>query len=132
MQSEWYFKLFNNIKEKHEVDFAELELLSLFGRVRRVRNFADILYNTSFKNFIKNVRIQDILAHELPYGPFHGFYAKREGVMDVSQLECAADITDHEAWRAKEGVHMGTELRIAIEYEFRPAIRDLARRVAMK
>jgi len=82
----WYFKLFNSIKEEHEVEFAELELLSLFGNVSRVRNFADILYHTPFKRFIEGVRIQDVLAHELPYGPFHGFYAERKDIMDVSLL----------------------------------------------
>jgi site-specific DNA-methyltransferase (cytosine-N4-specific) len=86
MQSHWYFKLFNSIKEEHEVDFAELELLSLFGSVERVRNFADILYNTSFKHFTGNIRIQDFFAHELPYGRFQGFYAKRNGVFNVSLL----------------------------------------------
>jgi len=82
----WYFKLFNNIKEKHEIDFAELELLSLFGSVKRVRNFADILYNTPFKYFTEGIRIQDILAHELPYGEFQGFYAERDGIINVSLL----------------------------------------------
>ena len=84
----WYFKLFNSIKEEHEVEveFAELELLSLFGHISRVRNFADILYSTPFKYFVKGVRIQDLLAHELPYGRFHGFYAERKDIMDVSLL----------------------------------------------
>lgn len=82
----WYFKLFNNIKEKHEINFAELELLSLFGGVKRVRNFADILYNTPFKYFTEGIRIQDILAHELPYGEFQGFFAERDGIIDVSLL----------------------------------------------
>lgn len=86
IQTEWYFKLFNSIKEEHEIDFAELELLSLFGSVERNRNFADILYSTSFKYFIENPRIQDFFAHELPYGKFHGFYAKRNGTVDVSLL----------------------------------------------
>jgi len=27
----WYFKVFNSIKEKHEISFAQLELTSLFG-----------------------------------------------------------------------------------------------------
>lgn len=85
-KSYWYFKLFNNIKEEHEVDFAELELFSLFGNVKRVKNFVDILYETPFKHFIKEVRIQDFLAHELPYGECHGFYAERDDIMDVSSL----------------------------------------------
>lgn len=85
-KTHWYFKLFNSIKEKHEVDLAELELLSLFGEVGRIRNFADILYNTPFQYFTKNVRIQDILAHELPYGEYQGFYAERDDIIDVSLL----------------------------------------------
>jgi DNA modification methylase len=85
-KSYWYFKLFNSIKEKHEIDFAELELLSLFGNVERVKNFADILYETPFKHFTKEIRIQDFLAHELPYGECQGFYAEREDIIDVSLL----------------------------------------------
>jgi len=83
-KTHWYFKLFNSIKEKHEVDFAELELLSLFGKVDRVRNFVDILCTTPFESFIKDVRIQDYLAHELPYGEYQGFYAERDDFIDVS------------------------------------------------
>jgi DNA modification methylase len=85
-KSYWYFKLFNSIKEKHEIDFAELELLSLFGNVEKVKNFADILYETPFKHFTKEIRIQDFLAHELPYGECQGFYAEREDIIDVSLL----------------------------------------------
>ncbi|MGQ9759791.1 MAG: hypothetical protein ACUVQ5_04400 [Candidatus Methanomethylicaceae archaeon] len=82
----WYFKLSNNIKEEHEIDLAELELLSLFGKVERVRNFSDILHNTPFINFKETIRIQDILAHELPYGHFQGFYAEKNLEVDVSAL----------------------------------------------
>lgn len=85
-QIHWYFKLFNSIKEEHEVDFAELELLSLFGNVRRVPNFADILYNTIFRHFTETVRIQDMFSHELPYGRSQGFYATTEDFRDVSLL----------------------------------------------
>jgi len=86
-EAHWYFKLFNTIKEEAEVDFAELELKSLFGTVERVRNFADILYNTPFKYFTKtSLPVQDIMAHELPYGKCQGFYAKTEDVRDVSSL----------------------------------------------
>jgi tRNA G10 N-methylase Trm11 len=83
-KTHWYFKLFNSIKEKHEVDFAELELLSLFGKVDRVRNFVDILSTTPFEFFIKDVRIQDYLAHEVPYGEYQGFYAERDDIIDAS------------------------------------------------
>jgi len=83
----WYFKLFNSIKEEHEVDFAELELQSLFGKVERVRNFADILNSTPFKLFTHtSLPVQDILAHELPYGHSQGFYAKTNDIRDVSSL----------------------------------------------
>lgn len=69
----WYFKLFNSIKEAHEVDFAELELTSLFGRVTKVRNFCDIIQTEPFSHFREDMRIQDYLAHELPYGECQGF-----------------------------------------------------------
>jgi len=85
----WYFKLFNSIKEESasEVDLAELELQSLFGRVARVRNFANILYSTPFRDFMQTfLPVQDIMAHELPYGSCQGFYAKTSEVIDVSSL----------------------------------------------
>jgi DNA modification methylase len=86
LKTYWYFKLFNSIKEEHEVDFAELELSSLFGNVERVRNFSDILYSTPFNHFTGVIRVQDMLAHELPYGQFQGFYAEKDSVIDVSIL----------------------------------------------
>jgi DNA modification methylase len=83
----WYFKLFNSIKEEHEVDFAELELQGLFGSVERVRNFASILNSTPFRNFTRtSLPAQDIMAHELPYGLWQGFYAKTNELKDVSLL----------------------------------------------
>jgi len=82
----WYFKLFNSIKEEHEVDFAELELSSMFGKVEKVRNFSDILYETPLKHFTGTVRIQDMLSHELPYGDCHGFKASTDALMNVSKL----------------------------------------------
>ena len=85
-QIHWYFKLFNSIKEEHEIDFAELELSSLFGNVTRVHNFVDILHNTLFRQFTETVRIQDMFAHELPYGRSQGFYATTEDSRDVSLL----------------------------------------------
>jgi len=86
-QAHWYFKLFNTIKEEAEVEFAELELKSLFGPVERVENFADILKNTPFQYFTKtSLPVQDIMAHELPYGRCQGFYAKTDDVRDVSSL----------------------------------------------
>lgn len=86
-EAHWYFKLFNTIKEDAEVEFAELELKSLFGSVEHIRNFADILENTPFKYFTKtSLPVQDIMAHELPYGKCQGFYAKTDDVKDVSSL----------------------------------------------
>jgi tRNA G10 N-methylase Trm11 len=83
----WYFKLFNSIKEKHEVTFAQLELTSLFGSVNPIRNFSDLLDNTPFRNFrTGKVRVQDFLAHELPYGECHGFLATTHEMRDVSHL----------------------------------------------
>ncbi|MFQ6011296.1 MAG: DNA methyltransferase, partial [Nitrososphaerales archaeon] len=73
----WYFKLFNSIKDSQEVEFAALELESLFGKIRIVRNFSDILDTTAFGQF-KSIRVQDFLAHELPYGEAHGFIGERE------------------------------------------------------
>jgi DNA modification methylase len=73
----WYFKLFNSIKDPQEVEFAALELESLFGKVRIVRNFSDILDGTAFGPF-KSLRVQDLLAHELPYGETHGFIGEQE------------------------------------------------------
>ncbi len=82
----WYFKLFNSLKEEHEIDFAELELTSLFGPVKRVTNFADLLQESLYRNFTTKTRVQDYLAHELPYGLCQGFYAERDNIMDVKIL----------------------------------------------
>jgi DNA modification methylase len=83
----WYFKLFNSIKEKHEITFAQMELTSLFGNVSPVRNFSDILDSTPFNNFrTGNDRVQDFFAHELPYGGCQGFLAKTEEIRDVSHM----------------------------------------------
>lgn len=79
MKTHYYFKLFNSIKEEHEFEFAELELSSLFGEVKRIQNFQDIIQTTPFKYFTgKECRIQDILSYETPYGKWHGFYAERD------------------------------------------------------
>lgn len=83
----WYFKLFNSVKEKHEITFAQLELTSLFGDVNPIRNFSDVLESTAFNNFrTGDARVQDFFAHELPYGECHGFLAKTHETRDVSQL----------------------------------------------
>jgi hypothetical protein len=88
-ETHWYFRLFNSIKEENasEVDLAELELQSLFGKVERIRNFANILYSTPFKDFMQtSLPVQDIMAHELPYGPWQGFHAETSNIIDVSSL----------------------------------------------
>lgn len=85
-KTHWYFKLFNSIKEVHEVDFAELELQSLFGPVQKVRNFIDILKTEPFSPFTDDHRIQDYLSHEVPYGEYHGFSASIEGWPNVAKL----------------------------------------------
>lgn len=82
----WYFKLFNSIKEEHEVDFAELELTSLFGEVKRVRNFADVLLESPLKHFIDTTRVQDMLSHELPYGKYQGFETETHTLKEISRL----------------------------------------------
>ncbi len=82
----WFFKLFNSIKEEHEVDFAKLELLSLLGPVEPVRNFADFLETTPLKYFTSDpIRIQDVLTYEPCYGRVQGFMAKPKAIPD---LEC--------------------------------------------
>jgi hypothetical protein len=82
----WCFKLFNSIKEAHEVDFAELELSSLFGHVERIRNFYDTLSQPPFESFTEETRLQDILSYELPYGECVGFYGETDGWPAISKL----------------------------------------------
>lgn len=121
---QWYFKLSNSIKEKHEVEFAELELLSLFGEIKKVRNFADILYTTQFRHFIENVRIQDYMAHELPYGEFHGFYGETKEWVDVGRLvrrlaytrEFFVATLDTEPWTVLQSVFPNGEVGKNVQY----------------
>lgn len=83
----WVFKLFNNIKDKHEVDFAELELRALFGSLQRVRNFFDIIDNSSLKVFTSGTfRVQDVLSYEPCYGEYQGFIGWTEKPVDASKL----------------------------------------------
>lgn len=87
MELHYFFKLFNNIKEEHEIDLAELELRSLFGDVERVRNVFDVMVKEPFLPFLDgDLRVQDVLTYELPYGRFHGFYSCRNTIQDVSLL----------------------------------------------
>jgi DNA modification methylase len=75
----YVFKLFNSIKDEHEVAFAELELKSLFGQTERVRSFVDLIPNTSLSHFSGDeCRIQDILTYEPVYGKYQGFLGWRD------------------------------------------------------
>jgi len=87
MAVQYFFKLFNSIKETHEVDFAEMELSSLFGHVERVRNFADVLNEEPLSKFTGDgIRIQDVLLREVPYGECQGFRGVKDDAQDVSRL----------------------------------------------
>lgn len=86
-KAHYYFKLFNSIKEPSEVNFAELELNSLFGDVARIKNFVDVLDKPPLKLFTKEgIRIQDIITHETCYGSFQGFYGSKKKAEDISDL----------------------------------------------
>lgn len=86
-KAHYYFKLFNSIKEPSEVDFAELELNSLFGDLARIKNFVDVLDKPPLKFFTKEgIRIQDIITHETCYGSFQGFYGSKKKAEDISDL----------------------------------------------
>jgi len=73
-----YFKLFHSIKDEHEAaEFARLELESLMGPVETVRNFADVVTKPPLSYFTnQDVRIQDVMLHEVPYGNIHGYEAE--------------------------------------------------------
>jgi DNA modification methylase len=88
MTIHFYFKIFNNIKSEHEAqDFAKLELFGLFGEVVPIHNFVDKLLEEPLKSFtVEPIRIQDIITTELPYGKLQGYYGKKTGLIDVTQL----------------------------------------------
>lgn len=83
-----YFKLFNSIKDEHEVELARLELESLIGSVEPVHNFVDEITKKPLKHFLDthqldrkedesdSIRFQDFLTHELPYGKIQGFISR--------------------------------------------------------
>ena len=78
MKSLYVFKLFNSIKDGHEITFAELELNALFGPVERVQNFVDIMPNSPLSHFCGDqCRIQDALTYEPVYGKYQGFMGWR-------------------------------------------------------
>ena len=88
MRAHFYFKLFNNIKSEHEAkDFARLELISLFGEIKPIHNFFDVILDTPLKVFThKPIRIQDTLTHELPYGKIQGYYGIKENLFNITKL----------------------------------------------
>jgi DNA modification methylase len=85
----YLFKLFNSIKDEHEVSFAELELKSLFGPIERVRSFVDVIPNSPLSHFCGDeCRIQDVLTYEPVYGKYQGFLGRRgsEDAPGIGQL----------------------------------------------
>lgn len=84
----WYFKLFNNIKSEHEAEeLAKLELESLFGRVEPIYNFFDKIREEPLSKFTcPDVRIQDFITHELPYGKIQGYFGLSEDAKTLSKL----------------------------------------------
>jgi|SRR3989339_187684 len=88
MTNYFYFKLFNNIKSEHEAkDFAKLELQSLFGEVREINNFVDVLSAEPLKKFcIDGIRIQDMIINELPYGRIQGYFGKKNDLDNINKL----------------------------------------------
>jgi tRNA G10 N-methylase Trm11 len=78
-KSLYIFKLFNSIKDEHEITFAELELKALFGPVERVRSFVDMIPNSPLSHFCGDeCRIQDALTYEPVYGKYQGFMGWRD------------------------------------------------------
>jgi DNA modification methylase len=91
-----YFKLFNSIKDEHEAgDLARMELESLFGRVRPIRNFLEevlaepLRYVKSLHFEVEDsvpIRLVDTLTYELPYGMIQGYYGVTETLPDFWKL----------------------------------------------
>jgi DNA modification methylase len=79
-EGSFFFKLFNSIKTESEVELAEAELTSVFGKVQPVHNFAEEL-STSDLNCalaVSNPRggrfeLLNAITYELPYGRVQGF-----------------------------------------------------------
>ena len=88
MKSTFFFKIFNNVKSDHEPkDFARIELESLFGEITPINNFMDFITKKPLKVFTSDdIRIQDILSYELPYGPIQGYFGEREELTDITKL----------------------------------------------
>ncbi len=85
----YVFKLFNSIKDEHEIRFAELELMSLFGSVERVRSFVDVIPGSPLSHFCSDdCRVQDVLTYEPVYGKYQGFLGWRseDNLPRITQL----------------------------------------------
>lgn len=84
----WYFKLFNNIKSEHEAsEFAKLELEGLFGKVAPIYNFFDKLKEEPLSMFSSpEIRIQDFITHELPYGKIQGYSGLSQNLSPLKKL----------------------------------------------
>ena len=113
-----YFKLFNSIKDEHEIELAKLELESLVGPVDTVGNFADELAKNPLKRFVNTthatqrndesdgVRFQDFLTHEVAYGKIQGFKCTLTGSPKIERLVRRLGytreifiFTDGESWK---------------------------------
>ncbi len=91
-----YFKLFNSIKDKHEAEgLARMELESLFGPVRPIRNFAEEALDEPLRS-AKSLQFEvkdsvpiplfDTLTYEPPYGTVQGYYGETESHPDFWKL----------------------------------------------
>jgi hypothetical protein len=113
-----YFKLFNSIKDEHEIELAQLELESLVGPVDKVGNFADEFAKNPLKHFVNathatqrndesdEVHFQDFLTHEVAYGKTQGFKCVLKGSPKIERLVRRLGytreiiiITDGESWK---------------------------------
>lgn len=93
-----YFKLFHSIKDEHEVELARLELESLVGKVKPVKNFVDEACKKPLSEFLSefqenkmndssdSIRFQDYLTHELPYGRIQGFVCENLSMSRIGSL----------------------------------------------
>lgn len=70
-----FLKLFNSIKDETEaLELARLEIESLIGSPKPVHNVFDILSQAPLTHFTgDDIRVQDSVTHELPYGEIHGY-----------------------------------------------------------
>ncbi len=84
----WFFKIFNNIKSSHESEqLAKLELISLFGQVKPINNFFEVLSKHPLDKFTNdNVRIQDYVLYELPYGRIQGYWGVSDNINKIRDL----------------------------------------------